>query len=287
MQPVSSQETRHSRPQHKKKPFQRGDVSNSPVISPSSNSVAYSSAFLSTLTRIAKKKPFLFPLPQWTRGWVLKIPSNPSTASTSAPALSLPTQPNDAYPSQPPQDAAIEVYFHKLLKFDLATPITAPSLGGDNVPTDFSMDDAAYDLLSPLGEDSILPPPCEYGTLPKGSCRFFFELEFPSEVEAGAQWLLERRSDHRQHQVQLGNWSGWPPQSEEHRHNHLSARDFPSDVHHCIQTELAHSAIIGPFKCKDLPFPVAMAPLASVPKECSAHRRVITDCTFGGYAINA
>ena len=58
---------------------------------------------------------------------------------------------------------AVEAYFHELLKFDPAAPITAPSLGDDIASIDTDADEAAYDLLSPLGDDggSVLPPPCD------------------------------------------------------------------------------------------------------------------------------
>ena len=68
--------------------------------------------------------------------------------------------------------------------------------------------------------------------------------------------------------------------------NHPSAKEFLDDVHHYIESELAHGCIIGPLDRRKLPFPVSVCPLGAVPKQGSDRRRIITDCTFSGKGIN-
>lgn len=69
-----------------------------------------------------------------------------------------------------------------------------------------------------------------------------------------------------------------PPSSV--THNHKSAIEHPEHVKKFIETELAHGAILGPFK--DPPFEpwCRISPLMTRPKRESNDRRVIVDMSF-------
>lgn len=69
--------------------------------------------------------------------------------------------------------------------------------------------------------------------------------------------------------------------------NHPSARNYARHVHQYIETELSHSAIVGPFK--SVPFTpwTRLSPLMTRPKRDSDKRRVIVDMSFpDGEAVN-
>lgn len=61
------------------------------------------------------------------------------------------------------------------------------------------------------------------------------------------------------------------PEPHSARQNHPSARNFPDDVRHYINTELMHGSIIGPLSRSDLPFAVSVSLLDTVPKAGSNH----------------
>lgn len=69
--------------------------------------------------------------------------------------------------------------------------------------------------------------------------------------------------------------------------NHESARSYSQHIHHYIDTELAHEAIIGPFKSSPFSPWTRLSPLMTRPKRDSDKRRVIVDMSFPtGEAVN-
>ena len=77
------------------------------------------------------------------------------------------------------------------------------------------------------------------------------------------------------------------PKPKSATRNHPSAIDHLNDVRHYVATELAHGCLLGPVSRNDLPFPITISPLGAVPKPHSLRHRIITDCSFNGYGINA
>lgn len=86
---------------------------------------------------------------------------------------------------------------------------------------------------------------------------------------------------------------GWPvgyhletPPVSVHQ-NHASASSHASHVHHYIETELAHNAIVGPFSSAPFAPWTRLSPLMTRPKRESDKRRVIVDMSFPtGLAVN-
>ena len=68
--------------------------------------------------------------------------------------------------------------------------------------------------------------------------------------------------------------------------NHASAYSYPDHIHHYVNTELQHGAILGPFS--QPPFEhFHTSPLMIRPKKNSGKRRVIMDFSFPhGHSVN-
>ena len=75
-----------------------------------------------------------------------------------------------------------------------------------------------------------------------------------------------------------------PPAPKDASRNLASASIAPQDVDAYIEAELAHGALLGPFKQGDIPFKVFRSPLGTAPKV--PVRRTITDCSQLGAGIN-
>jgi hypothetical protein len=204
---------------------------------------------------------------------------------------------------------ALDAYFDQFLLF-----------GRDVSPADPITDlDVVNDLAGvpqPSGDDAVssLPSPCSCCSLPLGSCPVFIKdsVEIIHQVFAtkkanqdGLRLPIQNRF------LRLDQWSsalsgywdrdtivagvefGWDigivglPTPRSAGRNHPSAMQHIDDVHHYVATELAHGCLLGPVSRSQLPFPVAISPLGAVPKPGSLRFRIITDCTFAGYGINA
>lgn len=106
------------------------------------------------------------------------------------------------------------------------------------------------------------------------------------------QWEIELASYHDReicHFLRCGWPVGYhldrPPVSVQQ--NHASTRMHDSHVKHFIETELAHNAIVGPFKSSPFQPWTRQSPLMTRPKRDSDKRRVIVDMSFpDGQAVN-
>lgn len=76
----------------------------------------------------------------------------------------------------------------------------------------------------------------------------------------------------------LGFSGNKPPVSVDH--NHPSGDNYEKHVQQFIQTELAHKAIVGPFKGEPFQPWMRISPIMSRPKKDSLQRRIIIDLTF-------
>lgn len=69
--------------------------------------------------------------------------------------------------------------------------------------------------------------------------------------------------------------------------NHPLARNYAKHVHHYIEAELPHRAVVGPFKSVPFTLWTRLSPLMTCPKRNSDKRRVIVDMSFpDGEAVN-
>lgn len=106
------------------------------------------------------------------------------------------------------------------------------------------------------------------------------------------QWEIELATYHDReicHFLRCGWPVGYhldrPPVSVQE--NHASARMHDAHVKHCVDTELAHKAIAGPFSSPPFQPWTRLSPLMTRPKRDSDKRRVIVDMSFpDGHAVN-
>ena len=130
-----------------------------------------------------------------------------------------------------------------------------------------------------------LPPPCSCCGKLLGSCHWFIQsqVELANQVfqtgttnQDGVRIPLQQPSLRPQvwskyldtywdrDPIMEGLLYGWDigivgsPKPISAPRNHPSAMAYLDDVHHYIQTELAHGCIFGPLSRRDLPFPVSL-----------------------------
>ena len=184
----------------------------------------------------------------------------------------------------------------------------------NSVLFDSAFDDPLLQHFLASDQESSIPDPCSCHNLPLGSCKNVIEqfvhmvqdirdvpgipanmdglrIPLPRPSFPIHAWKFALQGYFDASEIWATMEFGWDfsfledPSPKDATKNLASAAAAVEDVGVYIKTELAHAALLGPFREGQLPFDVFRSPIGTVPK--IPVRRTITDCSQQGAGINS